>query len=59
MHSWDNAGVGTVFPVRNKDDCCQMAVSLLVLVLPYPGAQLFQLIPAVYHSMWSIMFWFQ
>lgn len=57
MHSRDNVGV--VVPLRNKDNCCQMAVSLLVLVLSYPGAQLFQLTPAVCHSMWSIMFQFQ
>ena len=58
MQSWDYAGIGMVFPVRNKDDYCQMAVSLLVLVLPCPGAQ-FQMTPAVCHSMWSTTFWFQ
>lgn len=39
MQFWDNTGVGTMFPVGKQDDCCQMAVSLFVLVLPYPGAQ--------------------
>lgn len=44
MQSWDNVGVRRVVPLKNKDNCCQMAVSLLVLVCHILGLSCFSLL---------------